>query len=170
MQSATGLGSLNSGFNVRIHIDKAASGYSGYLTNPSGNKTDLDEVASDGSHLHFAVTKLNLSYDGAWDAHAKVWTGNLTLLQLYSLSLRRATAAELAPVIHKRPQEEAIAAARLPYENKNVQFENDSEHIRLAGTLSMPQGHGPFPAAVLISGTGYNTQQRSGPQDFRRIG
>ena len=162
-QEAAGdwLGQLNSGFNVRIHISKTSSGYSGYLTNPSGNQTDLDKVTSDGSHLHFAVARLNLSYDGVWNAQASVWNGSLTLLQVYPLSLRRATAAELAPATHKRPQEEAIAAARLPYEQRNVQFENDSAHNRLAGTLSVPRGNGPFPAVVLISGTGYNTRDEN---------
>jgi pimeloyl-ACP methyl ester carboxylesterase len=31
-------------------------------------------------------------------------------------------------------------------------------HNQLAGTLSLPKGEGPFPAVVLISGTGHNTR------------
>jgi hypothetical protein len=38
-------GQLNSGFKVRIHLEKTASGYSGHLTNPSGKETDFDEVS-----------------------------------------------------------------------------------------------------------------------------
>jgi len=55
------IGQLNGGFKVRIHLEKSAAGYSGHLTNPSGNETELDQVTSDGKHLHFAVIKLNLS-------------------------------------------------------------------------------------------------------------
>lgn len=43
-----------------------------------------------------------------------------------------------------------------PYEVREVRAEHPAGHV-LAGTLTMPQGAGPFPAAILISG--------SGPQD-----
>ena len=123
-QDAAGdwIGELNGGFKVRIHIARENSAYTGYLTNPSGNQTVLDTVTSDASHLHFAVTKQNLSYDGVWNAQQLLWTGNLTFQQVYPLTLRRATAAELAPRVHKRPQEAAIAAGGLPYVQKGVFF------------------------------------------------
>jgi uncharacterized protein len=159
-QDAAGdwVGQLNGGFKVRVHIARASSGFTGYLTNPSGNQTNLDEVVSDGSHLHFIVTKLNLSYDGAWSAQQEAWIGNLTFQQVYPLRLRRATTADLGPTVHKRPQEAKIAAGPLPYRQKEVVFENTAAHNRLAGTLTTPQGNGPFPAIVLVSGTGHNTR------------
>lgn len=159
-QDAAGdwIGQLNAGFKVRIHIAKAGSAYTGYLTNPSDNRTDLDEVLCDGSHLHFAVTKLNLSYDGAWNAQQEAWAGNLTFQQVYPLTLKRAIPVDLSPVVHKRPQEAAIAAGPLPYRQKDVAFDNPAAHNHLAGTLTMPQGAGPFPAIVLVSGTGHNTR------------
>ena len=61
------IGQLNGGFKVRIHLEKSASGYSGHLTNPSGNETDFDQETFDGTHLHFAISKLNLSYDAIWN-------------------------------------------------------------------------------------------------------
>jgi hypothetical protein len=159
-QDAAGdwVGDLNAGFKVRIHIAKASSAYTGYLTNPSGNRTDLDEVVSDGSHLHFAVTKLNLSYEGAWNAQQEAWIGNLVFQQVYPLTLKRATSADLAPDVRKRPQESAIAAGPVPYRQEDVVFDNASAHNRVAGTLTLPQGAGPFPAVVLVSGTGRNTR------------
>lgn len=152
------VGQLSGGFKVQIHIARAHSAYTGYLTNPSGNRTDLDEVVSDGSHLHFLVTKLNLSYDGAWSVQQEAWTGNLTYQQVYPLTLKRATLADIKPSVHNRPQEAAIAAGPLPYRQKNVAFDNPAAHNRLAGTLTMPQGRGPFPGIVLVSGTGHNTR------------
>jgi len=54
-----------------------------------------------------------------------------------------------------RPQE---PGDDLPYERREVRFVNSGAgDIELAGTLTLPNGSGPFPAAVLISG--------SGPQD-----
>jgi pimeloyl-ACP methyl ester carboxylesterase len=53
-----------------------------------------------------------------------------------------------------RPQE---PKPPFPYRTEEVQFDNAADNVRLAGTLTLPEGDGPFPAVVLISG--------SGPQD-----
>ena len=44
-----------------------------------------------------------------------------------------------------------------PYAAEDVTFENAGAKVSLAGTLTLPKGDGPFPAVVLVSG--------SGPQD-----
>ena len=153
------IGQMNGGFKVRIHIEKTDGGYGGKLINPSGNETTLDQVTSDGTHLHFAVNKLNLNFDGVWNAELKSWQGKLTFQQVFPLTLRRATAKELSPTAHKRPQEEAIAAQGVRFAQKDVKFKNFAGRNELAGTLSLPSGGtGPFPAVVLISGTGRNTR------------
>jgi len=159
-QEAAGdwIGQLNSGFKVRIHLEKTATGYRGHLTNPSGNETDFDEVTFDGTHVHFAINKLNLGYDGVWDEKEKAWNGNLTFQQVYPLMLKPATASDLAHVERKRPQEAAIAARTRPYAERKVRFDNPAGHNLLGGTLSVPKGKGPFPAIVLVSGTGHNTR------------
>jgi pimeloyl-ACP methyl ester carboxylesterase len=149
---------MNGGFKVRIHFEKTDAGYSGKLINPSGNETVLDEVTSEGSHLHFAVNKLHLSYDGEWNEQEKVWSGNLTFQQVYPLTLRHATAEDMGTMVHRRPQEDAILAEAAPYAQRDVQFANLDAHNQIAGTLSLPTGDGPFPAVVLISGTGHNTR------------
>lgn len=53
-----------------------------------------------------------------------------------------------------RPQE---PKPPFPYREEEVFFENKEAKIKLAGTLTIPYGEGPFPVVVLISG--------SGPQD-----
>lgn len=67
------VGKMNGGFKVRIHFEKAGSGFSGKLINPSGNETVLDQIVSDSTRLHLAVNKLNLSYDGVWSDEEKAW-------------------------------------------------------------------------------------------------
>ncbi len=57
---------------------------------------------------------------------------------------------EAAPA--ERPQE---PKPPFPYQVEEVTFENGD--VTLAGTLTIPRGDGPFPAAILVSG--------SGPQD-----
>jgi uncharacterized protein len=152
------IGQINGGFKVRIHFESTDSGFSGKLINPSGNETVLDQITSDGTHLHFAVNKLKLSYDGVWNNQEQVWKGNLTFEQVYPLILKRATAEDMGPTVHKRPQEDAINAGLAPYVQRDVHFNNLAAHNQLAGTLSLPKGEGPFPAVVLISGTGQNTR------------
>ncbi len=51
----------------------------------------------------------------------------------------------------KRPQE---PQGVLPYQVKEVSFVNKIDQIKLKGTLTIPQGKGPFPAVVLVSGSG----------------
>jgi pimeloyl-ACP methyl ester carboxylesterase len=41
-----------------------------------------------------------------------------------------------------------------PYVSREVTYTNDADGTRLAGTLTVPEGAGPFPAALLITGSG----------------
>jgi pimeloyl-ACP methyl ester carboxylesterase len=52
------------------------------------------------------------------------------------------------------PQEEAIARGPRPYTNQDVSFNNDRGPVKLAGTFSVPNGKGPFPAVLLIAASG----------------
>ena len=54
----------------------------------------------------------------------------------------------------KRPQN---PVKPYPYRDEEVSYENKLQHVTLAATLTIPPGKGPFPAVVLITG--------SGPQD-----
>lgn len=51
----------------------------------------------------------------------------------------------------KRPQE---PVRPYPYLEEEVRFENQAEGILLGGTLTLPRGKAPFPAVILISGSG----------------
>lgn len=68
-----------------------------------------------------------------------------------ALTLER---AEGEPEGLRRPQK---PPAEVPYRVEEVGFGSLAEGVRLAGTLTLPEGVGPFPAVLLISG--------SGPQD-----
>jgi dienelactone hydrolase len=50
-----------------------------------------------------------------------------------------------------RPQE---PMPPYPYITEDVTFMNEKTGIRLAGTLTLPKGGGPFPAVILITGSG----------------
>ncbi len=50
-----------------------------------------------------------------------------------------------------RPQEPKPS---FPYISEDITFLNSKSNIRLAGTLTLPKGNGPFKAAILITGSG----------------
>ena len=78
------------------------------------------------------------------------------------------------------PLAAAGPAAQLtrPYREEEVAFSNFTARLRLAGTLTMPAGPGPFPAAVLVSdlgkqdrdGLAADTLARPGLLSYRLLG
>jgi hypothetical protein len=75
-------------------------------------------------------------------------TGTWTQLgRKYPLDLKK----NAAPVTFNRPQE---PVKPYPYKEEEVTFRNSVENFDLAGTLTLPEGPGPFPAVVLITGSG----------------
>lgn len=48
-----------------------------------------------------------------------------------------------------------------PYKEEEVSFENKAAGITLAATLTIPQGKGPFPAVLLITGSGPNDRDET---------
>ena len=63
-----------------------------------------------------------------------------------------------APPAPARPQH---PKKPYPYKEEEVVFENVKEGHTLAGTLTIPQGKGPFAAAILISGSGSQDRDES---------
>ena len=58
----------------------------------------------------------------------------------------------------RRPQ---LPRPPFPYKAEDVTFENQAGGFRLAGTLTTPEGRGPFPAALLITGSGAQDRDES---------
>lgn len=154
-------GLLAGQLHIIVHATKDAGGrYAVTLESPDQGRFVLpaDTVAADADHFSFTIDKIGGRFAGTWNAEKDGWAGTWTQGQSTPLSLSRMTnrTAALAPV--KRPQEEAIAAGPRPYRQEAVSIPNAAAQIRLAGTLSMPVGAGPFPAVVLICGSGPETR------------
>ncbi|MDQ6705110.1 MAG: alpha/beta fold hydrolase [Acidobacteriota bacterium] len=158
-QTAEGLwlGTLDAGamkFRIAFHLSKSPDGT---LT---GTFDSLDQGASglpisSGSQksrtVSLEMAKLHASYEGTLSADGTEMSGEFkqgggTL----PLNLRKTE--KLPETI--RPQE---PKKPYPYREEDVTYPNANAHIQLAGTLTLPPGNGPFPAVLLITG--------SGPQD-----
>jgi uncharacterized protein len=48
-----------------------------------------------------------------------------------------------------------------PYRAQDVEYENKAGGVKLAGTLTLPPGNGPFPAVILITGSGAQDRDES---------
>jgi pimeloyl-ACP methyl ester carboxylesterase len=109
----------------------------------------LEQLTRDGAKVGFKQTAIRGSYAGELSADGKTITGEWTQGKAVPLVLVKTTTQGRA----KRPQ---VPAKPYPYREEEVAFDS-APGVRLAGTLTLPAGKGPFPAAVLITG--------SGPQD-----
>lgn len=159
-QSITGdwHGTLNvSGIKLRLvfHIQEAGDGYTATMDSPDqgANGIPVETVELQADNLIIALPAYGIRYEGKLAADGSAVKG--TFHQgpgSFPFEMGR-TAQEKVVVQH--PQE---PKPPFPYREEHVQYANQqAEGVSLAGTLTLPEGDGPFPAVILISG--------SGPQD-----
>lgn len=114
----------------------------------------VTNLARDGSTVSFQVPAANVRYAGELDASGDILAGDWTRPDFPDarVSFQRSADTVTGPNRPQTPQ------APFPYSAEDVRFDNPAaEGVTLAGTLTVPPGDGPFPAVILISG--------SGPQD-----
>lgn len=151
------LGTLKVGvteLRLAIHLAKQADGsYQATLDSLDQGAKDLpiDEVTIKDRDVHLSAKNLKATFDGKLNAAGDVLEGQwkqgasslpLTLKRVDKISDPR------RPQMPKKP---------FPYAEEEVTYNNAKAGIKLAGTLTRPEGQGPFPAVRLITG--------SGPQD-----
>jgi pimeloyl-ACP methyl ester carboxylesterase len=73
-----------------------------------------------------------------------------------NLPLTLKKVAEVSEV--RRPQ---IPKAPFPYASEDVTYESQAKGVRIAGALTIPDGDGPFPVALLITGSGSQDRDES---------
>src|SRR5262245_35182221 len=76
---------------------------------------------------------------------------SLLTLGVYLWLLSFAPLAAEAASAPNRPQQ---PREPFPYQSREVTFRSEAGGVRLAGTLFLPAGAGPFPAVALLSGSG----------------
>lgn len=137
-----------------LHLEQTADGWTGTLDSPDQNAAGMvaDSVSVNHDTLMFSIERLGVLYEGFAQLEDDVISINGTFSQAgFKLPLRLGKEALEGP---KRPQ---TPVGPFPYLEEEVTFESPEAGIILSGTLTIPKEGGPFPAAVLITG--------SGPQD-----
>jgi pimeloyl-ACP methyl ester carboxylesterase len=102
--------------------------------------------------FHFEIPSVAGVYEGTLNAAKNEITGNWSQTSADNLPLNFKRSDQTLEL--RRPQ---TPQGPFPYREEDVSFSNSPAGVTLAGTLTVPKGPGPFPAALLIAG--------SGPQD-----
>jgi pimeloyl-ACP methyl ester carboxylesterase len=147
------------GANLRVvfHFSSTPDGQlKGTVDSPDQGAAGIpiEKVTLDAGTVHCDVKVIGGTFDGTMAADgqsiAGTWKQGPGSLPL---TLTPATAEASAPP--KRPQE---PQPPYPYTSEDVVFSNSAAQVELAGTLTRPQGKGPFPVVLLIAGSGPNTR------------
>lgn len=137
-------------FNLTANADGSLSGT---LDSPDQGATGIpaSQVTFESGRLHIEVNAVGGHYDGTLNADGSEFGGQWTQAGIpMDLPIKR---VKEAPKV-QRPQEPKKPYS---YADEEVTYQNARDSVTLAGTLTMPRTAGPFPAVILITG--------SGPQD-----
>ena len=140
---------------VKLRLELVVRDSAGALT---GTMRSIDQggaqahanVAAAGDSLMVDVPDWHIAYAGVFSSSGDSLHGTFTQ---GSASMPLAFGRAAAPVATSRPQD---PRPPFPYRTADVAFES-VPGVRLAGTVIIPPGPGPFPAVVFVTG--------SGPQD-----
>ncbi len=113
------------------------------------------KVSQKDAAFHFEIPVVSGVYDGTLNAAKTAITGSWTQSSVeQKLVFQRSD--QLLELI--RPQN---PIKPYPYKEEEITFSNEKAKISLAGTLTLPPGRGPFPAAILISDSGPHDRDES---------
>jgi len=131
---------------VRILPD--GQGLAGTFTSPdqSPKAFKLDPIEANGARLTFRIPTVGGSFEGDLNGEGSRIAGTFSQ-----------RGGSLPTIFYRQDGEPDLARSQdpkrpYPYEEREVEYSNAD--VRLAGTLTVPRGDGPFPAVVLISGSG----------------
>lgn len=98
--------------------------------------------------FHFEVPVVDGVFEGKLEADKNTLKGNWSQTGAEQvLEFQRSD----EPLAVRRPQN---PVKPFPYREELVSFANSAAKVELAGTLTLPKGTGPFPAVILIAGSG----------------
>lgn len=153
------LGTLDLGaakLRLVLHIVNMEDGLSATADSPDQSATGMpvSSITRTGDALKFEMKVVGASFEGTIAKDRLLIEGSFSQGgQKFPLILKPVK-GPVAAIERKRPQN---PVKPYPYREEEVAYRNETAGIQLAATLTLPPGKGPFPAVVLITG--------SGPQD-----
>ncbi|HET7873256.1 MAG TPA: hypothetical protein VFL42_12135, partial [Terriglobales bacterium] len=153
------LGTLESGgakLRLLFHITTTPAGLNATLDSldQGARAIPANGIRREGQDLRIEFKQINGVFTGALNRELTAIEGTWTQGTPLPLILKKASEKDLAGALAppKRPQD---PVKPYPYRELEVSYENKSASgVTLAATLTLPQGPGPFPAVLLITGSG----------------
>ena len=136
---------------IAFEISEAqAGGYTASMRSidQSGLSIPMSAVKLDSDSLRLEMDVIRSVYEGKLLADGSTIEGNwLQHGTTTPLVMKRVDKFPeiIRPQTPKKPY---------PYREEDVAYENPAANVRIAGTLTLPEGKGPFPAVLLIAGSG----------------
>ncbi len=139
------------GIELRVvfNISKNDTTYTATMDSPDQGAKGIpvDKVTYNNHILKLEIKQPGINYNGTYNKDTIEGTFMQSGLS-FPLNLTR---EKLENEVNNRPQEPQLP---YPYISEEVKFENSKDQVVLAGTLTLPNKDGHFPAVVLISGSG----------------
>ena len=155
--AGTWLGSLAAGgppLRIVFNLTRdAGGGYQGTVDSPEQGvfAAPVSAVDVTGRHVVIGLAAFGASFDGDLADDGATIDGSFAQAgQVFTLVLVK----QPGPIDYRRPQD---PVPPFPYQSQDVTF-TSLAGVTLAGTLTWPQGAGPFKAVVLIAGSGPNNR------------
>lgn len=133
-------------FRIAINADGLPRAY---MESPDQlNRTLMNNVTLENDNLHIDAKSIGGAYEGQIQADGTTIKGNWSQAgRLFPLMLKRMDKLPRP----NRPQE---PKRPYPYDDEEVVYKNSRAAVKLVGTLTLPRTGGPFPAVLLIGGSG----------------
>ena len=147
---------------LKISKDKDGS-LAAALDSLDQNAMDLpvSSMTLNGDALRFEMKEIGGLYEGTLNKDRSelsgTWRQGDNSLPLNLKRVEKKPDAPLSPAEPKKPETPAKPQEPkkpYPYNEEEVSYENKAGGVKLAGTLTLPRTAGPFPAVVLITGSG----------------
>ena len=147
--------------HIAFHVGKSHDGlFKATLDSPDQSAYGIPfaSVTVEGDSAHFVGASFGGTYDGKFSATRSIIVGIWKQGGgAVDLKMER-SATPLAPPKIERPQE---PKPPYPYKSDEVSFESELTGLRYSGTLTFSDSIGPFPAVVLITGSGVNDRNEA---------
>src|SRR5208337_1641027 len=156
------LGTLDTGavkLRVVFHISNTEDGLIATLDSPDQGQNGIlvTTVTRQGASLKLEVKSIAGGFEGKISSDLSAIEGTWTQMG-NSLPLTLKRVKDTAELELRRPQN---PAKPYPYKEEEVAYDNKSARTTLAATLTAPPGKGPFPAVLLITGSGPHDRDES---------
>ncbi|HXO00159.1 MAG TPA: alpha/beta fold hydrolase [Candidatus Acidoferrales bacterium] len=144
---------------IVFHITNTADGLAATIDSPDQGAKGLPVtvVTRNASALKLELKQADAVFEGKIDKNLTSIDGTWSQ-RGGSVPLTVKRVVDTAQLERRRPQN---PVKPYPYREEDVAYANKAASITIAGTLTIPPGNGPFPAVLLIAGSGRNDRDES---------